>query len=164
MGDSAGCESFAERKDLKWMICSVLRMLLKSMRMIRGTHFFQALFEIVHSAPKRTRVWLMGDFACWCRCSQFSCWTALQSCHQQPWSRFGARLLISWAFFLLANIFRGWGPTWRSPDGESSHCIDYTAICLPILFRAGDPLGGRLMGKVRTALITLPFLRNSAAG
>ena len=51
MGDSAGCESFAERKDLKWMICSVLRMLLKSMRMIRGTHFFRPYLKLCILLP-----------------------------------------------------------------------------------------------------------------
>ena len=92
--------------------------------------FFQALLEILHAVPKRTRVWLLGDFNGHVGADLRGSAAGPQC--QDVTNNNGAALVHACesAGLLLANSFSGWAPTCWSPDGQSSHCIDFVAICL----------------------------------
>ena len=90
--------------------------------------FFQALLEIIHSVPRRTRVWLLGDFNGHIG-QEF--WSPAVGPHTNEITNNNGSSLVhacEASGLLLANTFIGGGPTCWTPDGSSSHCIDFIAI------------------------------------
>ena len=90
--------------------------------------FYQALLEIVHAVPKRTRVWLLGDFNAHVGADLRT--VAAGNLCQDVTNNNGSALVHACesAGLVLANTYLGGGPTWWSPDGRSSNCIDFIAI------------------------------------
>lgn len=90
--------------------------------------FFQAMLEIIHSVPKRTRVWLLGDFNGHIGAEFWS--PAVGHRTDEVTNNNGSSLVHACEAtgLILANTFIGGGPTCWTPDGSSSHCIDYIAI------------------------------------
>ena len=90
--------------------------------------FYQALLEIAHAVPKRTRVWLLGDFNAHAGADLRT--VAAGNLCQDVTNNNGSALAHACesAGLVLANTYLGGGPTWWSPDGRSSNCIDFIAI------------------------------------
>ena len=91
--------------------------------------FFQALLEIVHGVPKRTRVWLLGDFNAHVGSDMNSVSVGLHRRDVVTINNGAALVHACEASGLaLANTFSRCGSTWWSPDGKTSHCLDFIAI------------------------------------
>ena len=91
--------------------------------------FFQALLEIVHGVPKRTRVWLLGDFNAHVGSDVSSVSVGLHR-REAVTNHNGTALAHACeaSGLALANAFSKCGSTWWSPDGKTSHCLDFIAI------------------------------------
>ena len=90
--------------------------------------FFQAVLEITHAVPRRTRVWLLGDFNGHVGTDTRS--PAVGRFGEQVTNNNGFSLVHACesAGLLLSNTVTGWAPTSWTPDGRHAHCIDFIAI------------------------------------
>ena len=109
--------------------------------------FFQALMEILHSVPKCTRVWLLGDFNGHVGHNSRS--TAVGPQATDVTNNNGMSLVHACesAGLLLANTYSGWGPTCWTPDGRHSHCIDFIAVPLEFRSRVRRCRVNKVLGK-----------------
>ena len=95
--------------------------------------FFTQLQQTLHGLPARTRVWLLGDFNAHIGldlCSP-SVGTFEPECSND--NGFNVAHLCAATGLALVNTFHAAGPTWWSPDGSTSHRLDFMAI--PVAFR-----------------------------
>ena len=109
--------------------------------------FFQALMEILHSVPKRTRVWLLGDFNGHVGHNSRS--TAVGPQATDVTNNNGMSLVHACesAGLWFANTYSGWGPTCWTPDGRHSHCIDFIAVPLEFRSRVRRCRVNKVLGK-----------------
>ena len=96
--------------------------------------FFQALMEILHSVPKCTRVWLLGDFNGHVGHNSRSTAVGPQATHVTNNNGMSLVHACESAGLWFANTYSGWGPTCWTLDARHSHCIDFIAV--PLEFRA----------------------------
>eukprot|EP00439_Symbiodinium_sp_Y106_P026342 s1148_g3.t1 len=103
--------------------------------------------EILHSVPKCTRVWLLGDFNGHVGHNSRS--TAVGPQATDVTNNNGMSLVHACesAGLLLANTYSGWGPTCWTPDGRHSHCIDFIAVPLEFRSRVRRCRVNKVLGK-----------------
>ena len=105
------------------------------------------MLEILHAVPKRTRVWLLGDFNGHVGADLRGSGVGPQ-CQDVTNNNGAARVhACESAGLLLANSFSGWAPTCWSPDGQSSHYIDFVAIPQECRLRMRCCRVNRVLGK-----------------
>ena len=95
--------------------------------------FFTQLQQTLHGLPARTRVWLLGDFNA--HIGHDLCSPSVGTFEPEASNDNGFNIahLCAATGLALANTFHNAGSTWWSPDGNTSHRLDYIAI--PIAFR-----------------------------
>ena len=110
--------------------------------------FFQALLEFVHGVPKRTRVWLLGDFNAHVGPDVRSFSVGMQ-CENVVTNHNGSALVHACeaSGLVLANTFCGGGNTWWSPDGNTAHCLDFIAVPQEFRSRLRSCKVNKVLGK-----------------
>ena len=90
--------------------------------------FFLGLLEMLHAVPKRTRIWLMGDFNGHVgpETHSVSVGRYTEACTNHNGSSLTHACDASG--LVLTNTFFGGGATWWSPDRRTSHALDFIAI------------------------------------
>lgn len=91
--------------------------------------FFQALLEIIHAVPRRTRIWMLGDFNG--HVGADLCSTAVGPLAESVTTNnngFSTAHVCESANLALINTFCGGGSTCWTPDGRTHHCIDFIAV------------------------------------
>ena len=91
--------------------------------------FFQALLEILHAVPRRTRIWMLGDFNG--HVGADLCSTTVGPLAESVTTNnngFSTAHVCESANLALINTFCGGGSTCWTPDGRTHHCIDFIAV------------------------------------
>ena len=103
--------------------------------------------EILHSVPKRTRVWLLGDFNGPVGRNLRSTAVGPQATDETNNNGMSLVHACESAGLLLANTYSGWGPTCWTPDGRHSHCIDFITVPLELRARVRRCRVNKVLGK-----------------
>lgn len=93
-----------------------------------GQHFFTELQQAVHGVPARTAVWLLGDFNAHIGSDLQSQAVGTKNTDDSNDNGFQLVHLCNATNRALVNTFHAAGPTWWSPDKETSHRLDYVAV------------------------------------
>ena len=90
--------------------------------------FFLAILEMMQAVPRRTRIWLLGDFNGHVGSDLRSAAVGRHTAGNTNNNGFSLVHACDANSLVLSNTFFGGGNTWWSPDGQTAHCLDFIAI------------------------------------
>jgi hypothetical protein len=90
--------------------------------------FFLAILEMMQAVPRRTRIWLLGDFNGHVGSDLQSAAVGRHTAGNTNNNGFSLVHACDANSLVLSNTFFGGGNTWWSPDGQTAHCLDFIAI------------------------------------